>query len=132
MVSVSPRTRRWRFVAGALLIVLLVWGVNRFYYNRYALTAPIRPTEHAAVAITRPYFAQITHVGRRIVWTRTASEQQPVGAPWHRDWLITITGITKNPWQLHPLTVQVYVNGQRGGIDGWFIPLLHPIAPASR
>ncbi len=124
--SVHPHRRLW-FGLGILVLALIVWGTTRFYYNRYELKAPINATTRSVMAVARPYFTHITHTSRRIVWTRTASESQPAGAPWHRDWLITITGSARNPWGLRPLTLEVYVNGQDGGIDAWSIPLSHPV-----
>lgn len=129
MLASGLRTRRRRGIVGAiLLLIILGWVADRFYYNRFAMTASITPTTRTIEAITRPYFAHVTRLSRRIVWTRTADAvppEQPIGAPWHRDWLITITGTARNPWQLRPLTIDVYVNGQHGGIEGWYIPLRH-------
>lgn len=124
----SPFKRRLWFVLCLVIAGLCAWSITRFYNNRYALKAPTATITRSTVAMARPYFVRITHVSQRVVWTRTASELQPSGAPWHRDWLITITGTAKNPWHLHPLTLKIYVNGQHGGIEGWFIPLTHPLS----
>ena len=108
-----------------MLIMILGWGANRFYYNRFAMTAAILPTTRTIEALARPYFAHGARISRQIVWTRAAGSERPVGAPWHRDWVITMTGTAQNPWRLRPLTIEVYVNGQHGGIEGWYIPLRH-------
>jgi len=121
--------RRWHrgglIVSGIGLIGILIGGWH-LYWNRFAMRASIAPAYHGALAVIRPYFTRITHVSDTVIWTRVSSSITPTGAPWHRDWLITITGQTQNPWHLAPLTIEVFVNGQQGGIDGWFIPLLTP------
>lgn len=120
----KQRLRRgYMIVSGILMMGLLGWMT---FWNRFAIRSPLTPAYHGALAVVRPYFTRITHVSDTVVWTRVSSSITPTGAPWHRDWLIIITGQARNPWHIAPLTIEVFVNGQQGGIDGWFIPLPTP------
>ncbi len=122
-MSPKPRAISLAWISMVTIVLVLLWGINRLYYNRYEMPNPVTPVYHTVLRLLRPYFTHVNHETSRIVWTRVSSESQPTGAPWHRDWLITVTGDAHNPWRLHPLTIDVYVNGQHGGIEGWFIPL---------
>ncbi|WP_028963617.1 hypothetical protein [Sulfobacillus thermosulfidooxidans] len=125
----SPqRQHRWWGMAIVLAIVGgLSWLLNNFYYNEYVMRVPIQPLYHTVLTIVRPDFQHISHSGYQVVWTQISGEDNPAQAPWHRDWLITITGTVKNPWGLHHVHYDIYINGQHGGIEGWFIPLSHPL-----
>lgn len=115
----SLRRRPWLWVVLGALGVLVGLEGNAVYYNQYRVVNP-SPVRRIVETLMRPELGRIAAVQQRVVWTLVEGEQRVATGPWHRDWLLTLKGTRPSPWG-GPLTYEVYVDGQNGGISAWYV-----------